>query len=348
MKKLSCMLLTLVMMMGAMALAESDTIIEIATVEELAAINDNLSGSYVLTADIDLSGIEWMPIGAYAPSGESEEEQEIPAADHAFTGTFDGQGHTISNLTINQPEGWALGLFGCVANADVGNFTLDNASVDAQLMGANVVGYAYCSTVHDIALMNGKVTAHSSEMSGEGMYGGIVGAGMGSVISDCTAQAEIILPDNTANAGIVGGGLEMTSVVNCSATGSITAGDNCYGLGGVSGCGFGAQEFTGDTAEGVTITCGGNCFWIGGITGYAGGFEAEAAGIPVTAVTDCKALNVAVTTGENPDGVSAIVGAGFYNEAVAEAMGAPFDQPTAFTLTDCVAENVTVNGEEVR
>ncbi len=328
--------------------APAQEVIEIATTEELAAINDNLSGSYVLTADIDLSGIEWTPIGAYAPSGESEEEQEIPAADHAFTGTFDGQGHTISNLTINQPEGWALGLFGCVANADVGNFTLNNASVDAQLMGANVVGYAYCSTVHDIALMNGKVTAHSSEMSGEGMYGGIVGAGMGSVISDCTAQAEIILPDNTANAGIVGGGLELTSVVNCSATGSITAGDNCYGLGGVSGCGFGAQEFTGDTAEGVTITCGGNCFWIGGITGYAGGFEAEAAGIPVTEVTDCKALNVAVTTGENPDSVSAIVGAGFYNEAVAEAMGAPFDQPTAFSLTDCVAENVTVNGEEVR
>ena len=228
--------------------------------------------------------------------------------------------------------------------ANVGNFTLENATVDGTVMVADAVGYAYCSTVHDIALVNGKVTAHASEMSGEGMYGGIVGAGMGSVISNCTAQAEIVLSDNTANAGIVGGGLELTSVVNCSATGSITAGDNCYGLGGVSGCGFGAEEFTNDTADNVTITCGDNCFWIGGVTGYAGGFEAEEAGVPVTAVTDCKALNVTVTTGENPDGVSAIVGAGFYNEAVAEAMGAPFDQPTAFTLTDCVAENVTVNG----
>ena len=323
---------------------EASEVIEIATAEALAAIDDNLSGHYVLTADIDLSGIEWTPIGAYTPSGESEEEQEIPAADAAFTGTFDGQGYTISNLTINQPEGWAMGLFGCIANADVGNFTLVNATVDAQLMGSDVVGYAYCSTVHDIALLNGKVTAHASEMSGEGMYGGIVGAGMGSVISGCTAQVEIVLPDNTANAGIVGGGLELTSVVNCAATGSISAGDNCYGLGGVSGCGFVAQEFTGDTAEDVTITCGNNCFWIGGITGYAGGFEGEEVGVPVTAVTACKALNVAVTTGENPDGVSAIVGAGFYNEAVAEAMGTPFDQPTAFILTDCVAENVTVNG----
>lgn len=322
--------------------------VEIATAEELAAINDNLSGRYVLTADIDLAGAEWTPIGTYAPSGESEEEQEIPASDTAFTGIFDGQGHTISNLTINQPEGWAMGLFGCVANADVGNFTLESATVDGTVMVADAVGYAYCSTVHDITLLNGKVIAHASEMSGEGMYGGIVGAGMASLISDCTAQAEIVLPDNTANAGIVGGGLELTSVVNCSATGSIAAGDNCYGLGGVSGCGFGAEEFTGDTAEDVTITCGDNCFWIGGVTGYTGGFEAVEAGVPVTAVTGCKALNVAVTTGENADGVSAIVGAGFYNEAVAEAMGAPFDQPTAFTLTDCAAENVTVNGEATR
>ena len=57
MKKLTCLMLVLVMMLGAMALAESDTPIEINTAEELAAINDNLSGNYVLTADIDLSGI---------------------------------------------------------------------------------------------------------------------------------------------------------------------------------------------------------------------------------------------------------------------------------------------------
>ena len=54
MKRLTCILLVLVMMMGAMALAEGDAPIEISTVEELAAINDNLSGNYVLTADIDL------------------------------------------------------------------------------------------------------------------------------------------------------------------------------------------------------------------------------------------------------------------------------------------------------
>ena len=320
---------------GTEATAEA---IEISTAEELAAINENLSGNYVLTADIDLAGTEWTPIGAYAPSGESAEEQEVPAAETAFTGTFDGQGHTISNLVINQPEAWAQGLFGCIANAQVGNFTLQNASVDAQLMGADAVGYAYCSTVSNVTLVNGKVTAHAGEMSAEGMYGGIVGAGMGSLVENCAAQADIVIPDGTANAGIVGGGLEMTSVVGCTATGTVTAGDDCYGLGGVSGCGFAAEQFTDCTAENVTITAGDNCFWIGGVTGYAGGYPDEQFGMPVTVFTNCAAKNVTVNAGENAEGVGDIVGAGFFNETVAQSMGAPFDQPTQYELVDCVAE----------
>ena len=336
MKKISCLMLMLVMMLGAMALAEPADVIEIGTVEELAAINENLSGNYVLTADIDLAGAEWTPIGAYAPSGESAEEQEIPAAETAFTGTFDGQGHTISNLVINQPEAWAQGLFGCIANAQVGNFTLENAAVDAQLMGSDVVGYAYMSTVSGVNLVNGKVTAHAGEMSAEGMYGGIVGAGMGSMIENCTAQADIVIPDGTANAGIVGGGLEMTSVVGCTAIGTVTAGNNCYGLGGVSGCGFAAEQFTDCTAADVTITAGDNCFWIGGVTGYAGGYADEQYGMPVTVFTNCASKNVTVSTGENADGIGDIVGAGFYNEQTAQAMGAPFDQPTVYELVDCV------------
>lgn len=339
MKKLTCLMLALVMMMGAMALAEANAPIEIATVEELAAINENLSGNYILTADIDLAGVEWTPIGAYAPSGESEEEQEIPAAESAFTGVFDGQGHTISNLTINQPEAWAVGLFGCAANAQIGNFTLENAAVDAQLMGSDVVGYAYCSTVSGVTLVNGSVTAHAGEMSAEGMYGGIMGAGMGSMIENCAVQADIAIPDGTANAGIVGGGLEMTSVVGCTATGSVAAGNDCYGLGGISGCGFAAEQFTDCAAQDVTITAGDGCFWIGGITGYAGGYPDASFGMPVTAFSNCAVKNVSVVTGENAEGVGDIVGAGFFNEEVAAAKGAPFDQPTQFELVDCTVEN---------
>lgn len=53
-----------------------------------AAQND-LSTNCILAADIDLTGMEWTPIGDY---------------DNQYTGTFDGKGHTITGLTVNQPE----------------------------------------------------------------------------------------------------------------------------------------------------------------------------------------------------------------------------------------------------
>ena len=339
MKKILAVVCVVAMMLSLsiVAGAEEKKAITITTAEELAGMANDLTADYILDADIDLAGIAWNPIGTYKPSGESEEEQEIPASDAAFTGTFDGQGHTIRNLTIVGEDGIAVGLFGCIANTEVGNFTLENASTEGTIMVADAVGYSFTSTVHDVHLVNGKVTAYAGEMSAEGMYGGIVGAGMASRIVDCSADAEITIPDGTANAGIVGGGLELTSLVNCTATGSVTAGANCYGLGGVSGCGFGAEEFTNCKASDVTITAGAGCYWIGSITGYAGGYEAQEYGTPVTVFTDCSAENVSIV---QACGDEDLVGAGFYNEAVAQAHGAPFDQPTVYVIRDSAVEEV--------
>ena len=311
--------------------------IEIASAEDLAEVMNNLSAYYVLTADIDLEGASITPIGSFVPVGEEGEDAETPSDENAFTGTFNGNGHTISNFTVGEEDSWCSGLFGCIANATVENLTVENASAQGTIMVSDVVGYSYCSTVSDVVLKGGSVKAFASDMSAEGMYGGIVGAGMASMLINCEAQADIEIPDNTANAGIVGGGLEMTSLLNCSAAGSVTAGENCYGLGSVSGCAFGAEEITGCSAADVTITAGDGSFWIGGITGYSGGFEDESAGIPVTAVSDCTTSNVKINVAEGAEGVDDFVGAGFYNEQVAQAYGAPYDQPTVFTIENCTA-----------
>ena len=63
----------------------------------LQAINDNVSGSYRLVKDIDLSGVNFTPLGDVTNS---------------FDGIFDGGGFTIRNLTINLPMSNDLGLFG--------------------------------------------------------------------------------------------------------------------------------------------------------------------------------------------------------------------------------------------
>ena len=309
-------------------------VIEIDSAEALAAVNENLSGSYVLTADIDLGGAEWTPLGSFAMPEEavSEEEAAIPNEEIAFTGTFDGAGHTISNFVINQPEAFALGLFGCISNADVGNFTIENATVDGSFMFAAAVGYTFCSNVHDITVNGAVLNAHATELSEEGMYGAVAGAGMMSVISGCTASAELNIPGETGNIGIVAGGMEMTSLIGCTGSGTINAGDNCYGIGGVSGCGFGSEEFTGCMAHDVTVNAGANTRWVGGVTGYAGGYEDEAYGVPVTVFTDCSAEKVTFELGEGSEEAGDIVGAGFYSAEAAEMMGAPYDAPTVFVI----------------
>ena len=313
--------------------------IEIATAEELAAVSQNLSGNYVLTADIDLNGCEWAPLGVFMPgSDENGQPTEFPELNCAFTGTFNGNGHTISNFTISQGEAYTAGLFGCLANASVSNLTVKDVSAEGFLMVSDVVGYAFMSSVSGVKLENGVIHVVPNEVSEEGMFGGIVGASMGSVITDCEAQVNITIEEGkTANVGIVGGGWQNTSAANCIGHGSIQVGSNCYGIGGVSGCGFGAEYFTGCVAENVTITVGDNCSYIGGITGYCGGYEPAELGVPVTKVTGCRTKNVTVTTGEGAEYVGDFVGGGFLSDEMI-VYGPPFDQPTNYEVTDCLAE----------
>ena len=278
---------------GEAAAASDDTAsdtdpdaIAISTAEELAAINDNLSGHYVLAADIDLEGAEWLPIGAFVPSGESEEEAELPDPEYAFTGTFDGNGHTISNLVIQQPEDYALGLFGCAANAKIGNFTIENAQIEGAMMISAGIGYANQTEVYDVTLLHGDIKADMTEFGTEGMISGI---------------------------------------------------------GGVTGCAFGAETLEDCLARRVTIIVGDNAYLVGGIVGYTGGYEEEEYGVPVTNVNDCIAEGVSITTGENPVSIRAVVGGGFYFEEVAQEYGGAYENPTVFVLNDC--ESATMNGE---
>ena len=76
-----------------------------------------------LTSDIDLGGKEWTPIGFNA--------QEETGNENYFTGTFDGNGYTISNLKIDVSEKGGVGLFGAVHNATFKNFTLNNVDIKA-------------------------------------------------------------------------------------------------------------------------------------------------------------------------------------------------------------------------
>lgn len=156
--------------------------ISISTAEQLAAIGVDgaypLDGSYVLTADLDLSGYaNWTPIGG---------------ADSPFTGTFDGQGHVISHLTIDGLMVYG-GLFGRVSQTGViKNLGLEQVSITisggvsnacyvggiAGRMGGNVGSTAELRNCY----VTGSITARLSP--GDLYLGGLAGQ-LDADVSDC-------------------------------------------------------------------------------------------------------------------------------------------------------------------
>ena len=110
---------------GGNEIAEKSVVTEIDSAEELSEISEDLDGKYVLTSDIDLSNVEYEPIGD---------------KEHPFTGTFDGDGHVISNLSIegeNIEDIQYLGLFGVLENAEVSNLAIENEII--QITVINIV-----------------------------------------------------------------------------------------------------------------------------------------------------------------------------------------------------------------
>jgi hypothetical protein len=117
--------------------SENDEPVRITTAAQLDAVRNNLSGSYILAADIDLSSYEnFSPIGIFEPVSEAKEDQETPKRKLAFTGVFDGNGHKISNVTISAPDKGGVGLFGCVAgeNGVVKNLVVENVNVTGYML----------------------------------------------------------------------------------------------------------------------------------------------------------------------------------------------------------------------
>ena len=209
-----------------------------------AARND-LSINCTLTADIDLTGKEWTPIGSY-----------INYTYTGYTGTFDGQGHTIFGLTINQVRD-AVGLIGCIDKGGIvknvklkdvnitgdGYFvggvagtnygTIENCSVDGTLTNnrhylGGVVGDNYGSIIG--CSSSGTITGTSPDV------GGIGGQSVGGTIMACYSVANI--KGMIYSGGVLGQTNRETVVIACyHAKGNVTGEQSR--IGGVIGCNYG-------------------------------------------------------------------------------------------------------------
>ena len=172
-------------------------------VEELKNVRDYLGVNFVLIDDLDLSTINnWEPIGEFEFVDDDYEYEP-------FSGTFDGRGHKIINLTINHPSDDAVGLFAIVKGALI---------KDVDLLDVSVEGKSYVGALTGISHEASTIERCSStgEVSAEIMVGGLVGTNAGNIISNSYSEAEILgtghylesleHPFYVANAGgLVGG-----------------------------------------------------------------------------------------------------------------------------------------------
>ena len=193
------------------AVAQGYTVIK--TAAQLNNIRNDLDGKYILMGDIDLSGVNWTAIGSM---------------DAAFTGIFNGNGYTISNLKVDSDEG--AGLFGVTDGALLQNINIKNANVDALYAGI-LVGYMIDSTIVSVST-SGNV--YSSVFAG-----GIVGLIDGkSSITESSADVVVdINSDTYSGAGGLIGAISQGSnfyISDSYATGKID-GSLPLGAGGLIG-----------------------------------------------------------------------------------------------------------------
>ena len=172
---------------------------------DAATRNVYRAAHYKLTADIDMSGVSWSPLGG-------------TAAATAFTGSFDGDGNTLSNMTLSGET--CLGFFGYVSGATIKNLTVRDFELtgiglnNLNNMGAISAWSASSTTITNCHAI-GKINSKGSYL------GGITGRIDGR-ISDCTAEIDLLsTADNGGSIGGITGALSNGVVENCSMSGKI-------------------------------------------------------------------------------------------------------------------------------
>ena len=154
-----------------------------------------------LTADIDLTGKNWTPIGT--------------DYDNSYKGTFDGGGHTITGLTFTTNDEFA-GLFGWLNRAGtVKNVVMEGVQITSnQIYGGSiggVVGYSW-GTIENCSV--------SGSVSGTVYVGGVVGVQIGGSITGCSSSATV---KGTVDVGGVAGQTNSSATLTaCYATGNVT------------------------------------------------------------------------------------------------------------------------------
>ena len=204
-----------------------------------------LSAWAVLTADITATGTAWTPIGI--------------DDNHSYAGTFNGQGHKISNLNNASVETYTAGLFGFAGpGAVVGNVNLVAANIVGTDNVGGIVGYCNSGVVVENCVVSGSVSGNDYSVQ----VGGIVGyARPNTVVRACRANGNF---SSVGEAGEVGGivGMSYGLIDNCEASGTVTGsyGGGIEGYVAEGGTIINSRSTCDITSKGMAGGIAGNCY----------------------------------------------------------------------------------------
>ena len=243
---------------GTYSISSAEELAKLARMQNSGKIT--AGSEFVLGADIDLSGYSnWTPIGWESGNAQTNK---------AFSGTFDGNGYKITNLTSKQSNTSAAGLFGSTEDACFLNLGLENLNLQGKFIGGLVGILKNDSTVSlnncyatDVQINNGKIvdslsgglvggkdkathiqcnttikmnscyTKMHSEGCQWGTQGGIIGSVDNSSIENCFSVVDI---QNSimgcSSGGIIGYSKFSGTISNCYAKGYILANASIGGI----------------------------------------------------------------------------------------------------------------------
>lgn len=190
--------------------------VDITTWAELSAISTNetsLAQSYILKNDLNSSSTGY---DDYASSSANEGAGWLPLGNstNEFTGTFDGDNYTISDLYIDRATTDYVGLFGAVdTGATVSNLNL----VDVDITGRQRTGGLSGSNIGTIT----SCTVTGGTVTGGGTYtGGFIGHS-GGTITSCSSNVVVQNPSYASTGGFIGR-VYMANISLCYAKGNVT------------------------------------------------------------------------------------------------------------------------------
>ncbi|MFR9619997.1 MAG: hypothetical protein SNH63_02115 [Rikenellaceae bacterium] len=202
----------------------ADSPFQIATAEQFAKLiddSDNFDKCFELTADISLEGHLWYPIGR--------------TAEKDFEGTFNGNNHTVSGLSISIESGNYTGLFRSLCTATVTDLTIQGA----------VKGYQYVGALAGACTKGTTLSNIHNEATVNGLYqytGGMSGILSNSYAIGCSNKGDVTSP-YASTGGLFGRMLSSSTsityyhgiVINCYNSGTVYGAGSASDYGGIIG-----------------------------------------------------------------------------------------------------------------